>query len=75
MVLFCTQNGNLLDLTYENDDIFNSVVVLNGGDVDKKCRVLAVRFQQHIFNILASGRALLAKYMEYSIIEGVRTKF
>ncbi len=58
-------------MTYENYDIFNSVVVLNGGDVGKKCRVLAVRFQQHIFNILVSGRALLAKYMEYSIIEVV----
>jgi hypothetical protein len=33
-----------------------------------------VLFQQHIFNILASRRALLAKYMEYSIIEGVDTK-
>ncbi len=64
MVLFCAQNGNLLDSTYENYDIFNSVVVLNGGDVGKKCRVLAVRFQQHIFNILASGRALLVNYMK-----------
>jgi len=40
MVLFCAQNGNLLDSTYENYDIFNSVVVLNGGDIGKQNVVL-----------------------------------
>jgi len=48
-VSFCAQNGSLLDLTYEKYDIFNSVVVLNGGDsvvvlsggdIGKKCRVV-----------------------------------
>ncbi len=29
------QNGNLLDLTCENDDICNSVVVVNGVDTGK----------------------------------------
>ena len=41
MVSFCAQNGNMLDLTYENYDIFNLVVVLNWVDVGKKCRVVA----------------------------------
>ena len=40
IVPFCAQNGNLLDLTYENYDIFNSVVVLNGGDIGKQNVVL-----------------------------------
>ncbi len=38
---FCAQNGNLLDLTYENHDIFNLVVVFNLVDVGKKSRVVA----------------------------------
>ncbi len=33
-------NGNLLDLTYENYDIINSVVVFNASDIGKEYRVL-----------------------------------
>jgi hypothetical protein len=40
MAPYNLQNGNILDLTWENNDICYSVIVLNGSDIGKKSHVL-----------------------------------
>jgi hypothetical protein len=60
-VSFCAQNGNLFDLTYENYDIFNLVVVFNLVDVGKKCRVVASPISTAYFQYTCFKESTLGK--------------
>ena len=58
---FCAQNGSLLDLTYEKYDIFNSVVVLNGGDIGKKCRFVIIPIPKADFQYTCFRESTIGK--------------